>query len=383
MKFLELKFTEKDKKFVQDLIDCTSCDKEQAKLWCYQVKKNMYTSFAQLCDKYRQIRNFWGNDFNFTSMYVRPEGDRNWRIKYDPSKIFIHDGLYMLFVIAIIDDFNKGIYHSFQENLQGDCPVRSFLDIDGNVELKQEYIDLVIKTFQSEFAERHKNVTETMLNNYYQLENASAPQRKFHIHFPKLITTKRVLIDIVEKVREKIPPLADFIDVGYSGCRMVYNVKVQEGEQNPDNVYYVQGSDIYEMILMFFRVRVRPFSIWEEPLELEDQYQQQYLKKVFNYEPIDDPVLNLMLKVTEKYPDFEPIVEDNMIRLRRLRPSFCDVCKVEHQKDNMYLYYGYGKVWLGCRRQQYYKKKPVAVEDIKSNFSPEVKKALSTLRCRS
>jgi len=40
--------------------------------------------------------------------------------------------------------------------------------------------------------------------------------------FPKVITTKLVL-DIVAKVRDQLPPLADYIDVGYAGCRVIYN----------------------------------------------------------------------------------------------------------------------------------------------------------------
>lgn len=107
----------------------------------------------------------------------------------DSGNIFVPDGLYVLFAPSILQDYSNKQYHSFQENLKGDCAVRAFLDIDSASDIADSCI---ITEFTNEFLKRHvMDEMDSKATDCLILTNRIAPSRKIHVHFPKLITTKQ------------------------------------------------------------------------------------------------------------------------------------------------------------------------------------------------
>ena len=382
MKFMGTKFNQMEETFIKLLKMLTGCEKEQAKLWCFQVKNNLCRGFDHLLSMPYKITNFSGDDFNFTSMHVRPQGDRNWNKKYDVSKMFIHDGIYMFFAMSILNDYENHRYHSFQESLKENALVRAFLDIDSNTPLLLTDVDSIVDEFATEINKRYYIKDDSILR-YYTMENNSAPNKKYHIHFPRLVIKKNELVEIVKVVKQNLPSLAQYIDSNYSGCRTLYNVKCDPvtKAQLPNNIYKVDDNcSVYEKLLAIFATRVRAFETWQKPLELKEEYEKEARKKV-EHEPITDEVLKCMLDLAENYPEFTVSVEDNFVNLKRKCPSHCPICDRVHHSENMFMSYNNFLVKLHCHRAREEGLNAIVICDLKNKLSDATKKTLNKTKC--
>src|SRR6185437_14512119 len=257
------------------------------------------------------------------------------------------------------------------ESIKEDDKVRAFLDLDSDdKKITDQDLQVITQEFIKTFYHSYDLLVDGLcpVPEMIVLRNQKAPTKKIHVHFPGLITTKKVLKYIAEQVKFQLPLQRQFIDSNYAGLRMILNIKKDDDK----SIYYPKFSSFEELMDMFIKTRIRAFE-WEIPLIAPLQMKEiVYGSKIALYSGQED---KLSFKVREKMSihlkkyqkDFTYEVTEDGYKLIRKYPSYCKVCGRKHQSDNAQIGIWAGQIVFRCWRN----KNPLVLEQFREMTDEE------------
>jgi hypothetical protein len=135
----------------------------------------------------------------------------------------------------------------------------------------------------------------------------------------------------------------------YSGENGVQEIILYKDPENKDDVYASKFEDIQKSFITNIHYgksecKLLGIELPYPKKEISDLKEIDLNSKQIKY------IFSKIYKIINK-EDFEPDVDnikDNCIFLKRLKPSFCKICKREHESQNQYIFFGENGIYLKC-----------------------------------